>query len=175
MCCCDGKTRSGCGTVSRVFLSIFNILLLLIQLAYLILILILYSSFAGPLIPIPIVVIIICSIGCSATCCPNKIALIVYAVLMAIICAVHLIVFIIDVTKYGVFLLGIVFLVVNPIFLVLELFLVILSIIVVRNLQIYLNHNNMPTIQYSNQPYNGYTGSVQTMYQQKTVISTVSG
>ena len=77
MCCCDSKTK-GCGTVSRFFLTIINLVLILIDASC-----IFWSiiwEIEGVLKPYGIsytpnvisyfISLIIYSVGCSAACCP---------------------------------------------------------------------------------------------------------
>ena len=94
MCCCDGKTK-GCGTCSRVFFTILNIYIIMI---IVVLIVIIYfdeihienTSYNGSIISFSCILILICSLGCSVSCCPNKRVLIVYSILMGILIVVHL-------------------------------------------------------------------------------------
>ena len=166
MCCCDGKTK-GCGTCSRVFFTIFNILLIIGQVGNISWSLYLYfyayaydiyESDIGLTITIPCILILICSLGCSVSCCPNKIVLIIYSILMGILFVAHLIFYILYVSLIGSTSLStsghIAISIINIILLSLELTQTFFAILVIQDLKAKKIHPAMPTtpaIQYSSQ------------------------
>ena len=85
---------------SRIALIIYNIFHIIFQSMIIAIIILRYSDNIGSLIPIPCVLIIICSIGCPAFYFQNIKALNVYMILMYLIWIIHLVLYIVYIVNH---------------------------------------------------------------------------